>query len=280
VNAPIIIDAEVHLLHPEACHPDFAAGLAEPVRQAIHDHPDFELVRPKLSLDALLSSMELSGISHAVIMGMPWLDRTILADNNAFVAECAAQHPERFRALYIPHIDDPFLAAEEVMHLDTALFAGVKLIPGWQGTRIDDPALAPLIEAVKKRDLFLMVHTDHPTQSLDGDTPFRLLQFLRNYPEVKVLAPHLGGLLCLYGLLPTVRGLLDNVHFITSVSATMEMVSFAAQVLEESIIFGTDFPFNHCHSQIAPLEAVRQLDLSLARKNAILGGTARKLFRI
>lgn len=272
-----IIDCEVHLLHPEAWEQDFARGSDEPTRRAVHEHPEFGLVRPLLPPEALLDSMDRSGIDAAVVMGMPWRDPGRLRDNNDHVARCVRRWPKRLRGLYIPDPSSPRRAAREVEQLDDALFAGVKLVPGWQRTAADDPALAPLWRAVEARGFFAMLHTDHPTQSLDGDTPYRLLRCLRANPGLKVLAPHLGGLLCLYGLLPSIRPALANVHFVTSVSATMDMVEFAARVNPANLVFGTDFPFNHCHSQGEPLDRLRRLGLPAATTGALLGGTARGL---
>lgn len=274
----IVIDCEVHLLHPKARSRNFGNGGNEPVRRAIHEHKDFQKIEHLLSLEALLESMDRNGICRSIIMGMPWRAPGILHDNNAYVADCAAAHKDRFRALYIPDPLDPRKAAKKVESLDDSLFLGAKLVPSWQGVAIDDPALSPLWRALEGRDMFLMVHTDHPTQSLTGDAPYRLLQFLRMNPKLKVLAPHLGGLLCLYALMPDLREAMAKVHFVTSVSATMEMVGFAARINSKNLIFGTDFPFNHCHSQGEPLAAIKALGLSHSATSEILGLTAADLF--
>ena len=275
---PEQIDVEVHLLHPEACTADFMRGKDEPTRRAIHEHIDFPIVQPLLSLSALLQSMNEASIDRSVIMGMAWRDAGVQRDNNQYIAQVVTADPAHFRALYIPHLGNPVKAAQAVEQLDTRIWSGVKLLPSDQGRTLDDPELAPLFETIAARDLPLMVHTDHPTQSLDRDTPYRFLSFVRRYPTIRVLAPHLGGMICLYALKPEIGAALRNVTFVTSVSATMQMVEFAAQVNPATIVFGSDFPFNHCHSQREPLQALFALRLSEETKTRIAGGLAAKIF--
>lgn len=275
-----IIDCEVHILHPDACTPNFLQGSSDPVRKAIHDHTDYSKVKDKLSLKALMSSMDKNNITTSIIMGMPWKDPAVLADNNQFVEACAREHPSRFRAMYIPHLSNPDKAAQKIMSLDSSIFLGVKMLPRDQGSFVDDEKLAPIFEAVQKRNMFFMVHTNHVIQSSDTDSPFRLLNFLRKYPNIKTLAPHLGGLLCLYALRPAIREAIKNVHFIASVSATMKFVKFAAEINPDNLIFGSDFPFNHCHDHETQLKEIQSLGLSNETQEKILWKTAQNLFKL
>lgn len=276
MNSDLVIDAEVHLLHPEAREPDFARDRGEPVRKYIHEHPDFPLLENKMGLPGLMSSMAESGIEQALIMGLPWRDQGIRKENNDYVLACAREHPGRFKALYIPDPLRPEQAVREIEALDQEFFAGIKLIPSWQGVAADDEALAPIWRAATAREMWAMVHTDHPFRDAP-DQPHRLLNLARNNPALKILAPHLGGLLCLYALLPEVKKLLSRVVFVSSVSATMEFTAFAARVNPNNVIFGADFPFNHCHDQITPLRAFDELGLPPSVAAGILGETARKL---
>jgi predicted TIM-barrel fold metal-dependent hydrolase len=226
-----------------------------------------------------MKSMESCGIDKAIIMGLPWQDPGINQDNNYFVGQCAANHPDKFKALYIPHLDNIKQAVSQIEALDKRIFPGIKLICSWQGVQMDEPGLAPLWHTVRARGLVAMVHVDHLHQSLDGDTPYRLLKLARTYPRLKLLATHLGGLSCIYGLLPQLAEEISGITFVTSVSATMEMVKFAAQVNSKNLIFGSDFPFNHCHDQKTPLNRLLELDLPKDDLADISGKTALKLFQ-
>lgn len=274
----MIVDTEVHLLHPEAREPDYLAENEEPVRRAIHEHEDFPLLKDRMTVDALIQSMQKNRIDKCLIMGLPWSDFNAHKKNNRFIESVVENHPHKFRGMYIPHLDNIKEEIQNIKQLTPDRFIGVKLIPGWQHMRIDNSELAPLLETVESENLFLMVHTDHSIQSLDGDVPYRLLSVLKEHPNLNVLAPHLGGLLCLYGLNPKIKPLLENVHFITSVSLTMRMVKYAADVDPDKVIFGTDFPFNHCHNQGSLIEDLHELPLSEEVESKVLGQTANELF--
>lgn len=257
-----VIDTEVHLLHPEAVKSDFAKNTKEPVRKIIHEHSDFPEIRNILTLDALLDSMNQNNIQHCHLMGMSWRDKKRQDDNNAYIEECVKKYPQKFSGFYIPNLEDPAVAAQEIRNLDSNVFIGIKFLPTWQGVHINDPKLEPVMKAIKERDFFAMVHTDQITQSLDNDTPQRFFDFILKHPDLKIVAPHLGGLLCYYQLLPKIKSALNNVLFITSLSATMEFVKFAAEVNPDNLIFGTDFPFNHCHDQSTQIRKLDELGLS------------------
>tara|TARA_B100000700_G_C15003155_1_gene837275 strand:+ start:988 stop:1845 length:858 start_codon:yes stop_codon:yes gene_type:complete len=274
----IIIDTEMRVLHKEARHPNFALETSEPVREIIYEHRDFHLITNKFSGEAHVASMDLCGIDHGILSGLAWHDRGILDDNNEYVKECVQTFPDRFRALFIADPLNPELTAKDIHNLDESIFVGVELIPKWQKIHIDDPKLEPIFRAVLDRNMFFKPYTAHITQTLDGDSPYRLLQFLRKNPDLKVLIPHMGGLLCIYGLIPEIRKIMKNAYFITSVSSTMPMVKFASEVNEDNILFGTDFPFNHCHDQSSQLEYMFSPEISNRIRKKILGGSAQKLF--
>lgn len=277
-NQPIV-DAEVRIVHPEARRLDFAQNTNEPVRRVIYNSPEAVRSHTLWNVEALRESMAESNIEYAILSGLAWNDGAIIRDNNAYVADCLDRYPDEFKGLYTPDPTDPEAAATEIMGLNEQRYIGVELIPKWQNTHINDPKLEPIFDAVRRRNFFMKVYTAHPTQTLDGDAPYRTLQFLKEHSEIKTLIPHLGGLLCLYGLWLPIREALKNAYFITSVSATMKMVEFAAAVNPDNLVFGTDFPFNHCFDQITPLREMATLNIADDIKGKILSGTALSIFQ-
>jgi predicted TIM-barrel fold metal-dependent hydrolase len=274
----MIIDTEVHLMHTESCKADFAQGSNEPVRKAIHDHSDWPIIKNLMTVEALLESMERNNVSHCHIMGMSWRKKDWHDPNNTYIEEIVKSHPQKFTGMYIPHLGDIQKACDEVRNINKDIFLGVKLLTSWQGRSVNEKALFPLYEEVMARDMYLMVHTDHITQSLDGDTPQKLMDLVLNFPNLKILAPHMGGLLCQYELLPKFREILKNVVYISSVSSTMEFVRYASEMVEDKIVFGTDFPFNHCHSQEFQIQKLSEMQLSDEVVEKILFKNAMRLF--
>lgn len=277
-SQPLIVDCEVRVVHPSARRHDSVIYRSEPVYDVIYSHPQIEEGVKYWAVEATLASMDKLGIQYALLSGLAWNSSTILAENNEYVRECLLTYPNRFKGWYTPDLNNLDHAIEQVMRLDPTHYVGIEIIPKWQKAHADETRLGPLIEAVSSRDMFMKVYTAHPTQTLDGDAPYRTLQLLRRYPKTKFVIPHLGGLLCLYGLHPPIRKLLGNTYFIASVSSTMKMVEFAAKVNPRNLLFGTDFPFNHCFDQETPLKEMSQLELDQDVKEAILGGNAVQLF--
>jgi predicted TIM-barrel fold metal-dependent hydrolase len=274
----LIVDCEVRVVQPSARCLDNPKIKVEPAYETIYTHPRIHEVIKYWSVDSALASMNQLGIQYGLLSGLAWQTEEILHDNNAYVRECLMRYPDRFKGWYTPHLKDPVRAADEIMQLNKEHYVGVEIIPKWQNANADDSRLAPVIEAVSIRDMFMKVYTAHPTQTLNGDAPYRTLQLLRRHPETKFVIPHLGGLLCLYGLLPSIRDVIRNAYFITSVTATMKMVEYAADVNPDNLLFGTDFPFNHCFDQKTPLKEIESLKLNPEVKSKILGKTAAELF--
>jgi predicted TIM-barrel fold metal-dependent hydrolase len=197
--------------------------------------------------------------------------------NNEYVARCAADHPGRFYPFgLLPHpgSDDPVAAVRRLKREFGC--RGVKVIPSWQGWRLDDSSLDPVWRAMVEEDLILMTHTDHPFLPPEGhDPPHALLAVIRRHPELRVLAPHLGGMLAIYALHPPLRPLLANTLFVCSVPATMRMTLYAIDAAgPDNVAFGTDFPFNPSHDQRTVRRAFEALPMDEEIRAAVAGGNA------
>jgi predicted TIM-barrel fold metal-dependent hydrolase len=184
------------------------------------------------------------------------------------------QYPDRFTGLAVlppPSEADPGDAVRRVRQ-EYGL-RGVKVIPSWQGYRLDAPVFEPALELLVEYGMVLVPHTDHAFVPPDqGDPAGALHEVARRHPELRILAPHLGGLLCLYGLHAPVRPALQNMMFITTVPTTMKMVAFAVEAVgAERLAFGTDFPFNPSHDQRRIRRDFEALALTDEQKRMIAG---------
>ncbi len=270
----MIVDAHAIVL-PERVRRDYRKLKAvEPRAFAfVFNHPEVEPVLPMASQEGLLRSMEQAGIDQSVIMSFGWRQQELCQECNDYVKACAASEPSRLIPFAVVQPKAGQAAVDELRRrLEEDGFQGLKLTPHFQGITTDDPSVYPLIEVLIKHKAPLLVHVDHPFQGPDRDLPYHVLALARRYPEAKIIAAHLGGLLCLYNLWGPVRAQMENLYFDTAVSATMEMVEFATRVNPaHKIIFGTDFPFNHCHSQGVVLDGLNALAIDPAVKRRILG---------
>jgi len=271
----IWIDAESHLLPPDCCQADFYPAPRElKLRELVYDHPEKAQALAKADAESLLQEMDQLGITKAIIMGLPWADVDRCWQNNDYIAACVSRYPDRFIGFGIlpdPHLENPKNAVRKIA--EEYHFSGIKVIPSWHGCRLNDPLLKEALSEICQKRLILMPHTDHAYVNPEkADTVFSLVETIKQHPELKILAPHLGGLACLYKLHPPLNNRFRNILFISSVPTSMAMVRFAiAAVGPEKIAFGTDYPFNPGHSQKQVRDAIKSLELPPAQLEAIAG---------
>lgn len=274
----MLVDCEVHVLPPEWCGADFRPPAAErTIAGLIYDHPERQQALRGASAEGLLAEMTRAGVDKAVLLGLPWVTPSMCWRNNSYVANLVERHRRQFIGMGVippPRAENPAAAVRRV-HNEYGL-RGVKVIPSWQGYRLDDAVFDPAIEALCDLGLVLVPHTDHLYRAAEhADTAASLYNVARRYPELRILAPHLGGLLCLYGLHEPVRPVLANMLFITSVPLTMPMVLFALQAIgPDQLAFGTDFPFNPSHDQHSVVRQFEALPIEPVQRCAIAGANA------
>ena len=274
----MIIDSHVYCLPPRLRDPLVRLPASEAaVRTAIHRHPDGPRVLPFSSPESIGRSMKAGGIYRSVFVSFPWYEPRLCAENNDFVlsqardlgfwAVCSVQ-PARLGW------------KEEARRCLSAGAVGIKVNPAWQGGALDDPSVLRLAGLVEQENAFLLAHTDQPTRDSSA-SPARLLELARRRPRTRIVAAHMGGLLGLYADLPWIKPLLKNLWFDTAVSETMRMVGWYVQAgLAGRLLFGTDYPFNACHSQSKVLARLRGLGLGKASEASVLGGNFLKLLAL
>lgn len=260
------VDAEVHLFPPEWCLSSYLPPSSEKqILNSIYQHPEGRLALSLATAEPLLAEMKSAEIAKSVIMGLPWADAGRCWRNNEYVKELVEQYPDVFIGFGIlpsPVSGDPRQAVRRI-HEEFG-FRGIKVIPSWHGYRLNDPELIPALIEMTERGMVLMPHTDHVFVSPSrADTAYALYEVARRHPRLKILAPHLAGLLCLYDLHEPVGKSLQNMMFVTSVPTSMRMVSMAVDVVgPHRVAFGTDYPFNSTHDQQTVRKSLVELGFS------------------
>jgi predicted TIM-barrel fold metal-dependent hydrolase len=267
------IDAEVHLLPPEWCTADYWPPTSESVmRRVVYDHKDRDRALRLATFESLEASMATCGIDGAVILGMPWTDEGMNWRNNEYLAEAMRRGGRYIFGMGLLPAPGADLRSA-VRRISDMGFRGVKVIPSWQGYVLDDPVLEPALAEMERLGLVLYPHTDHAyLPPLGHDPAYALLNVARRHPDLRILAPHLGGLLALYALHEPVRAAIRNLMFIASVPATMRMTLYAVDAVgAERVAFGTDFPFNPSHDQASVCRDFASLPLDPATARGIKG---------
>lgn len=138
--------------------------------------------------DDLLASMGEAGPGKSVIFSSATKPEQVESINN-FLAASAASRPDRFIGFGTMHPGYDKKAAE-IDRLIKMGLRGLKFHPDFQRFNIDDPAMMEIYEIVGDR-IPMLFHVGDPR--VDYSSPERLARVLSRYPQLKVIAAHMGG---------------------------------------------------------------------------------------
>ncbi len=260
--------------------------------------PDIDRTGYAPSLDysvrGLLSEMDRAGVSHALAIQM------FLAPSEAEALEEGRQNFEASGGRLLPvasfdptQAESTQRAAVERLERERVLF-GIKLFPGYRPFYPHDARLGPVYELAHRRGLPVLIHQG---DTLDG---IGLLKFARpievdevagRYRDVKFVLCHLGNpwideaTEVLYknpnvfadtsGLLPAP----SSPYFEKAIGHCRRRVEEAivASGAPERFLFGSDWPLEGLDAAASLIE---QLEIDPVDRQKILGGNARRLFRV
>jgi predicted TIM-barrel fold metal-dependent hydrolase len=256
----MIIDAHVYCLPERLRSREVKLPSSEKsVIEAIYRHPDGEKALSFSSPETILGSMKRSKINVSLLVSLPWRSMRLCQENNEFILD-AARRDKCFMAVCSVQPCNKDWKKEAARCLKKGA-VGIKVNPTWQGYVLDCREMASLAGFIARENVFLMTHIDHVFRKSSA-SPAHLLSLVKKCPETRILAAHLGGMLGIYAMHQPVAAALRNVWFDTAVSSTVKMVEFVIRSgLEDKVIFGSDFPFNHSHKQGQVLEAIKSLNL-------------------
>ena len=108
--------------------------------------------------------------------------------------------------------------------------------------------------------------------------PERLARVVRDFPDLRVMASHLGGYRCWDEARECLTGK-ENIRFDTSSSLPMLEPAYARKLIEhygvENCMFGTDFPM---WNPAEEFERFMNLGFSFAENQRMLSGTFKEWF--
>ncbi len=153
---------------------------------------------------------------------------------------------------------------------------GIKLHPDFQDFNIDDENMMPIYGAAEGRLPILMHMGDEVKTS---SRPKRLARVLDLYPDLTVIAAHLGGYQMWDEAMEYLAG--RKVYFDTSSTLFRLDAEKAAGIIRshgvEKVLFGTDYPMWTHEDE---MERFNKLDLSEEERKLILSENARSLFKV
>lgn len=253
------IDAHVHLLSRRNTFddPDAFGDEGELLAAEMRD-PRCRAGWQRANFEELLSSMDRNGIDKSLVFGFPWRSAERCRHDNDYVEECVARSQGRLIGLAVfQPLEGPAALSEVRQRLDSGHFRGVKIKAQWQAHSLCNAELwAPVLELVQQARGLALVHVEQFNKPPRGNGPYELLEFLRAFPDLRVIAAHFGAMAGMYFPYGPTRALLKNVLFDTSLGRCGEVAAAYSQMgLSAQMAFASDFPMHEQDAIWSQLEA-------------------------
>ncbi len=218
------------------------------------------------TISALLKSMDRAKIDKSIVACVA----TAPAQFNSIFNWCENIKSDRIIPLPSLHPDSDTIF-EEIQKIKEAGFIGVKLHPEFQSFDLDELRMYSIYQKIMENELLILFHCGYDISFPDSDRgdPERLAHVLEDFPDLKIIASHLGGWRQWDKVLDHLLG--KNIFFDTSYSIGYIDKKLLKVILSnhpsEKILFGTDSPWKDQEKEIS---LIHSLDISLELKKRIL----------
>ena len=233
-------------------------------------------------MELTLQRMEKAGVDKALTWLIPPYRREI-DEGNEYIYLAARKYPERFLGFGWA---DPNLGVEKAR--DTVKkciydygFYGVKLNGAQNSFYIDDPVISlPVIEEIAKTGKLLAFHV--AADAYEYTHPFRVAKIARMFPEVKILAVHMGGVEYSDVSDAMIEAAKDhpNITLIGSNVRTHAILKAIRELGASRVCFGSDTPFELMNVAVARYNAMLDGVVDNEEKDLIMAGNIARLFNI
>ncbi len=225
------------------------------------------------TVSALLASMDRSGVEQSVLCSI-----ATRPDHFASILDWSKEiRSERIIPFPSLHPNDPRLLA----HLQTIHdegFKGIKMHPYYQEYFLDDGRLFDLYGKMSELGMILVIHAgyDIAFPRIRRADPQRILDVSRQFPDLKLIATHLGG----WDEWADVRSLLTGEPIYMEISFALDFLDqkrlrdILLSHPPEYLLFGTDSPWT---DQATTLKMLGKLGLPEALFERITSSNARQL---
>ncbi len=229
------------------------------------------------TVDGIKEHMRASGVDKSVVLGvverldhLPGANDWLISIQDDMLVPFGAMHPD---------LEDK---AAEVRRMREAGIKGFKLHPMVNSYYPDDPRMFPFYEEMGD-DMVVEIHSGRWAHTQPGDTvwadPARIMNVVRQFPKLKLIALHLGGF---YMLDEAERELIGRENVLIDTTWPPALKELGSETLAgivsrhgaEKVCFGTDFPLADMAEDAKFIES---LPLPDAAKEQMLGENAREL---
>ena len=223
----------------------------------------------------LLRSMDKAGIDTSIMACVA----TSPAQFNSILTWCKSISGPRIMPLPSVHPESKDIP-EEIKKIKEAGFIGLKLHAEFQSFYLDEERLYPIYQEAMENDLLILFHCGYDISFPDSDRsdPERLAHIHKDFPELKIIASHLGGWRQWDKVIQHLIGkdiYLDTSYTIGYIDEN-SLQTILTRHSPNLILFGTDSPWKDQQVEVTLIDS---LDISSAFKKRILGQNAQNLLR-
>jgi predicted TIM-barrel fold metal-dependent hydrolase len=193
---------------------------------------------------------------------------------NDFIAEAQEQNDSflGFGTLH-PALEKPGLEVRRMLSLG---LKGIKLHPEFQKFNLDDESMMPIYEAAEGK-LPLLIHMGDAVET--SSRPKRLAKVMDLFPDLNVIAAHLGGFMMWDESVQYLVG--RNVYMDTSSTTWRLSEDKVVEIIRahgaDKVLFGTDYPMWTHEDE---LRRFNRLNLTQEERELILWKNAGRLLNI
>ena len=236
----------------------------------------------------MIGDMDGAGIDRCVLLAWYWENPETCLLHNQWHAQWIKEDPARFYAFAAVHpgMEDP---VGELEKRHEQGFSGIGECHPWaQGFSMRDPAWLSCMEFAQGKGWPVNFHVTEPIgHDYPGKvaTPLKEFHWLaREFPELKIILSHAGGLIPFYELNPRLKPELKNVYYDLAACPLLYDPSLYRLLIDvvgrEKIIWGSDYPLKiYPGRQKKPdfstfrNDLIEQANLSEVEQEAIFGLT-------
>ena len=264
----MIIDFHTHI---------FPDGFANRAMSVLSANGNVGYVAPA-TLNGLVASMDECGVDRSVVLNV--VTKESQHENVLrFAKETDSERVISFGSV----LPSSVYALEYVWKISDEELKGIKFHPALQRIYADDEQYFPIYDLARALNLIVVFHVgfDYSFPDELNASPKSMLKIARNFPGLRIVAAHMGGLKMAEDVLEEVAGQAD-IYMDTAYCAEPWLDKGILKKIirkhgAEKILFGSDYPW-HMPSQ--EISLIRSLDISQEEKDMILGGNAGRLLGI
>jgi len=218
---------------------------------------------PYCDADEMVEGMDHVGVSKVCISSF-WGIQNDSHSGNTIVAEAIQKYPDRFvgMASINPNRKDT-IESELVRCFEELNMSMIKLHPDWSKCPVFHDNYTPVYQYAEANKLAILSHSWHDGETLD--------KLSNQYPKIRFIQAHTGGLWGGKGKNPILEVVKNNVNVYTDIVSSIAYYGAFEKLVDyvgpDKIIYGSDYPMMSLEYQLG---RVLFSDISKAEKQKIL----------